>query len=259
MSAKRTLEFGTPQIPQPKELAEEVDNLVVDFAIHCGHKVLNPLMDYAVSFRNTEVFGLLIGRAIRTPSGRLRTIVESYMTPRELTVSTPTFVEVSPRQFMEMDEVFRETAEAKGLLKVGWFHTHPGHGIFMSHTDKTNHAQYQLPWQIALVLDPCSGQYGFFVGSDCRRIDNVVDPDLKTAPITATTTRADKSIEQTARAHDEGNPSPAGHPLKISATEEPKTGFVGRLRRLFARESAAVPPGTSSGNSEPVTPNNLKS
>ncbi len=259
MSGKRILEFGPPQIPQPQELAEEVDNLVADFAIHCGHKVLTRLIDYAASFRNTEVFGLLIGRAVRTPSGRLRTIVESYLTPRELAVSTPTFVEVSPRQFMEMDDIFQETAETKGLLKVGWFHTHPGHGIFMSHIDKTNHAQYQLPWQVALVLDPSSGHYGFFVGSDCRRIDNVIDPDLKTAPITATTTSADKGIEQTAQLRDKGNPSPAGHKLKISATKEPKTGFLGRLRRLFVPESATAPPGTSPDNSESVTPNNLKS
>ena len=255
MSGNRTLEFGPPQIPRPQELAEEVDNLVADFAIHCGNKVLARLMDYAVSFKNTEVFGLLIGRAIRTPSGRVRTVVESYLTPRELAVSTRTFVEVSPRQFIEMDEVFRETAEAKGLLKVGWFHTHPGHGIFMSHTDKTNHAQYQLPWQVALVLDPCSGQYGFFVGSDCRRIDNVVDPDLKTVPIT--TTRAE-SIEQTPQGRGEGNPLPPGHTPKIPAARDRRTGLLGRLRSLFVRKSAAVSPTTSPDNSESVKPNNLK-
>lgn len=46
---------------------------------------------------------------------------------------------------------------------VGWFHTHPGFGIFLSGYDKFIHKNFfNLPWQVAYVIDPLAGQHGFF-------------------------------------------------------------------------------------------------
>ncbi len=46
---------------------------------------------------------------------------------------------------------------------VGWFHTHPGFGIFLSGHDKFIHQNFfNLPWQVAYVVDPLAGQHGFF-------------------------------------------------------------------------------------------------
>ena len=47
---------------------------------------------------------------------------------------------------------------------VGWYHTHPGFGIFLSDYDTFIHRNFfPAPWQVALVLDPLSGKSGFFV------------------------------------------------------------------------------------------------
>jgi proteasome lid subunit RPN8/RPN11 len=47
---------------------------------------------------------------------------------------------------------------------VGWFHTHPGHGIFLSRYDLFIHQNF-FPGkdQIAVVFDPLRTRYGFFV------------------------------------------------------------------------------------------------
>lgn len=38
---------------------------------------------------------------------------------------------------------------------VGWFHTHPGFGVFLSQHDLFIHRSFfNLEWQVALVLDP---------------------------------------------------------------------------------------------------------
>lgn len=38
---------------------------------------------------------------------------------------------------------------------VGWCHTHPGHGVFLSPPDlEVQHRKFPLPFQIALVVDP---------------------------------------------------------------------------------------------------------
>jgi proteasome lid subunit RPN8/RPN11 len=46
---------------------------------------------------------------------------------------------------------------------VGWYHTHPGFGLFLSEYDRFIHRSFfDLPWQIALVVDPRAQQSGVF-------------------------------------------------------------------------------------------------
>jgi proteasome lid subunit RPN8/RPN11 len=47
---------------------------------------------------------------------------------------------------------------------VGWYHTHPGFGIFLSEMDLFIHQNFfGEPWQIAYVDDPQGGDCGVFV------------------------------------------------------------------------------------------------
>lgn len=49
------------------------------------------------------------------------------------------------------------------LKIVGWFHTHPGFGIFLSEFDRFIHKNFfNLPWQVAFVIDPVAHKEGFF-------------------------------------------------------------------------------------------------
>jgi len=46
---------------------------------------------------------------------------------------------------------------------VGWQHTHPNMGIFLSEKDLFIHRHFfSQPWQIALVVDPVKQELGFF-------------------------------------------------------------------------------------------------
>lgn len=49
------------------------------------------------------------------------------------------------------------------LVIVGWYHTHPGFGIFLSDMDKfIQDYFFNLPFQVALVLDPVNSNEGLF-------------------------------------------------------------------------------------------------
>ena len=49
---------------------------------------------------------------------------------------------------------------------VGWYHTHPAMGIFLSATDlRTQQLYFSAPWQIAVVIDPVSREFGVFFGT----------------------------------------------------------------------------------------------
>ena len=51
-----------------------------------------------------------------------------------------------------------------GKRIVGWYHTHPGFGIFLSGMDLFIQDNFfNLPWQIAFVYDPIGGDEGSFV------------------------------------------------------------------------------------------------
>lgn len=158
-----------------EECASELDTLPDDAAVHCSAALLRQLMDHAVRFRHTEVFGLLLGRALRTPALKSRTQVLDFLAAERFSSSTLTFVEVSAQELIRLDRIHETSPDKKDLRKVGWFHTHPGHGIFMSSTDKANHAMYSNPWQVALVLDPVHRTWGFFAGSECKPIREIND------------------------------------------------------------------------------------
>ena len=56
----------------------------------------------------------------------------------------------------------RETKYGDRIV-VGWHHTHPGYGIFLSGTDMFSHRSFfNLPWMVALVVDPRAVTLGFF-------------------------------------------------------------------------------------------------
>ena len=46
---------------------------------------------------------------------------------------------------------------------VGWYHSHPGYGVFMSEVDVKSHKTYfREPYHVALVVDPIRMEYQFF-------------------------------------------------------------------------------------------------
>ncbi len=87
-----------------------------------------------------DIKGYLIGKGlIQTPASLRWTHEACAIAERERTDLYP-------------DQIF-----------VGWHHTHPGYGVFLSGTDTSTHRNYfNLPWMVALVVDPKSEEMGFF-------------------------------------------------------------------------------------------------
>src|SRR3954447_25139327 len=63
-----------------------------------------------------------------------------------------------------------------GRKILGWYHTHPGFGIFLSEMDLfIQNNFFPEPWQVASVYDPKSGEDGIFVW---KRGHATLDPYL---------------------------------------------------------------------------------
>lgn len=118
---------------------------------------------HALSSMNREVAGVLIGpRPEKQPDGRyvvqiIDTIVAKH------TVMHGASVTYTPESWRYMTDKLWEKYPDDTAVIVGWYHTHPGFGIFLSGMDLFIHQNFFTQiWHIAYVLDPRARTSGFF-------------------------------------------------------------------------------------------------
>ena len=102
-----------------------------------------------------EQAGILCGQAYQD-SGQLYLDVNSVF-PVD-TINSSTHFQFHERSW---EPVWRQFQDNSAI--VGWYHTHPGLGIFLSPTDlRTQESYFAARWQIAVVIDPVNRQSGIF-------------------------------------------------------------------------------------------------
>lgn len=129
-------------------------------------KQLRQYIDWGESTQRNviEQQGILLGSVYQTPSG-YSGVVEAVLLSEA--IGNQVYVESAHSDWSkmdcQMDELNRE--RKRKLVKIGWWHTHPNMGIFMSGTDKGTQANYfYKDWQFAVVLNPQDKKWGAFVG-----------------------------------------------------------------------------------------------
>lgn len=69
-----------------------------------------------------------------------------------------------------------------GSAVVGWYHSHPGHGIFLSAQDmRIVRSIYNAPWQIAFVRDTIHDKEGVFYGPEGVRLEGWLELEMGAA------------------------------------------------------------------------------
>ena len=118
-----------------------------------------------------EVGGVLVGRVFADPAdGRLLVDVEAAL-PAAGALGTPTYFRFTPEAW---DAISRaREALHPDRLTVGWYHSHPGLGVFYSGTDRAAQAAFfDRPWSVGLVVDPWQDAHALFVGPRSERLPN---------------------------------------------------------------------------------------
>jgi len=105
-----------------------------------------------------EVMGFLLGEVF-THKGREYTVVRDVATTD--LEATSVSVRFDPEGFENLFATL-ECARFRYVL-VGWYHSHPGHGCFLSSTDiATQKGMFDRPYHTALVVDPVRREIGAF-------------------------------------------------------------------------------------------------
>jgi proteasome lid subunit RPN8/RPN11 len=168
--------------PFPPELPLEQFLADVDTSVVAAHGNGGPLLLIAeeafeqmlADCRNDtsrEHAGALLGTAWRDPSGDLYVAVDAAVLA-ESTVGSSVHVTFTPESWPRIWEELRVAPERR---LVGWYHTHPGLGVFLSGTDlRTQALFFSHPWQVAVVMDPRRNEIGFFHGREGARVGRVL-------------------------------------------------------------------------------------
>jgi proteasome lid subunit RPN8/RPN11 len=132
-----------------------------DLPIFLDRKAADAIERHALSDTSVELGGILLGKECLDPSsGQPYVWVTASLeakhyanTQASFTYTHDSWEEIS----RERDRLFPECDI------VGWYHTHPSFGIFLSHHDLFIHQHFfAQPLQVAYVVDPINMSRGFF-------------------------------------------------------------------------------------------------
>ncbi|MDA1050072.1 MAG: hypothetical protein O3C40_06280 [Planctomycetota bacterium] len=135
--------------------------------IYIREATLEQILNYSEQDIGHEIGGFLLG-GLHVDQGEyieIRHFLPAF-DARSRAASLTFTHETWARLTRDVDEQF------PGEVVLGWHHTHPNFGIFLSAYDLFIHRHFfSEPWQVALVVDPHRQEFGFFQW----RQDEVVD------------------------------------------------------------------------------------
>ena len=115
---------------------------------------------------DTEMGGVLVGNAFVDSDIPLHVVVVRRGLLGDNSEGTSVSLKFTSDSWQSINsKLLGLPAEERNM--VGWYHSHPGLGVFLSATDRfTQQSFFANPWQIALVVDPNRNTFGFFYGRE---------------------------------------------------------------------------------------------
>ncbi len=177
------IHFSPPEGPTPQPATMPLDNSVRWVSPHerTGSQAVVSVFvtqsayiraaSHAASELENEVGGVLVGKWCLDAGTCRQFIVVVAALPARFTQQGSVFLTFTQDSLVDihakMDLLF------PGEEIVGWYHTHPRMGVFLSHYDTWLHDHFfPEPWQVALVIEPHTATGGFFI----RQANGEMDP-----------------------------------------------------------------------------------
>jgi proteasome lid subunit RPN8/RPN11 len=151
-------------------LAEGENGRVPGVQVFVTQTAFKAINNHANSDLDNEVGGWLAGRWCRDIDTKVEYVVVEALLPAQQVRSGSTFLTFTHDSQVAMLSALEERYAKKGI--VGWYHTHPRMGLFLSGYDSWLHDHFfPHPWQVALVVEPHSHTGGFFIRKGDQELD----------------------------------------------------------------------------------------
>lgn len=164
------LEIPTEELPPASLIAATAGTLRhLPLQIYMLQEVYADIISHVNQSPRLESGGVLVGHPFRTEDNRTIFVIIVGALPQHSNQRSVGHFTVGPTEIAAVREDIEQ--RYRGLITVGWYHSHPGHGIFLSGQDMAIvHSIYNLPWHVAMVVDPIQRIEGLFVGPEGRRL-----------------------------------------------------------------------------------------
>lgn len=132
-----------------------------DLPIFVDHRTADAMERHALSDTKVELGGILLGKeCVDEATGAPFVWVSQSLEAKHYANTQASFTYTHD----SWEEITRERDRLHADLDiVGWYHTHPSFGIFLSHHDLFIHQHFfAQPLQVAYVIDPIQHTRGFF-------------------------------------------------------------------------------------------------
>ena len=128
------------------------------FSIKCSDQMMKKIEDHCFTETQIEVGGFLVGYL----EGETAHVTNVF--PAKHSVGGPTQLTFTHDSWNAIYEQLEK--EPEGTSLIGWFHSHPNFGVFLSDHDKFIQANFfKQDGQITVVVDPIRGRRGWFFSS----------------------------------------------------------------------------------------------
>lgn len=137
------------------------------FSVYYDRRVHYRIRQHALLQGNEEVGGVLIGRVYTNPDdGKPWIAITNSLEAKSAIENRASFTFTSAT-WVEFHQRVEEESSFSGKSFLGWYHTHPDLGVYLSSYDVFVHEYFfDKPWQVALVIDPESREASFFFQID---------------------------------------------------------------------------------------------
>ena len=138
--------------------------------------VINEIKEHGRSSMHAEVCGVLVGSLCW--DGEPYLLIDGRIEGKHASHQSGSVTFTSETWDFIHEELAAKYPDRK---IVGWYHTHPGFGIFLSNMDAFIHENFfSFPWEPAYVFDPQAETDGFFfrVGTELVKEEVCVSPDV---------------------------------------------------------------------------------
>ncbi|GEM_PF-2438749 len=142
--------------------------------VYIKEDALADLKSHLASNLRVEQGGILLGNAYRDPEYQIYVeITASVAAPA--TIGTGAHLEFTPDSWQGIMDYARAEHPQENI--VGWYHSHPNLGVFMSGTDmNTQRKFFYHPWCLSIVCDPVRKQIRYFLGQEAVPVKPCIFP-----------------------------------------------------------------------------------
>ncbi len=158
-SVTRDHTTSRPRPDQPVEVVGKVGGVAAGLPVFVHLDTVATILSALPSDKPVEAGGLLVGCNCADTQGKYLLITDAI--PATLAEGQRLCLTFTHQAWDQM--LTHKHCEFPDELIVGWYHTHPGLGVFLSGPDLFIHQHFfSDPMQVALVIDPPDFTWGMF-------------------------------------------------------------------------------------------------